>query len=69
MCCQAGRAAGVPPNQIKASLKAADSNREMKTKDIYNKTAQVVPELKQGLHQNEAFIAKPDEAEGGKDVC
>jgi hypothetical protein len=54
---KAGRAAGVPPNRIKASLKAADSSCEVKTRDIYNKTAQVVRELKQGLQQNEAFIA------------
>ena len=54
---KAGRAAGVPPNRIKASPKAADSSCEGKTRDIYNKTAQVVRELKQGLQQNEAFIA------------
>ena len=33
---RAGKAAGIPANRIKASLKAADPESEVNSRDIYN---------------------------------
>jgi hypothetical protein len=55
---RASKTAGVPVNRIKASLKAADPESEVSSRDIYNWTARIAREGRGGRPPNEALIEK-----------
>ena len=52
----ANQAAGIGAARTKAALKANDSDLEITTRDIYNKTAQKAREMRKGKEPNQALI-------------
>jgi hypothetical protein len=54
----ASKTTGVPVNRIKASLKAADPESGVGSRDIYNWTARITREGREGRPPNKALIEK-----------
>ena len=54
--------AGVVTSRIKRSLKAAEPDLEITSRDLYNQTAKIVLEIRQGQPPNEALIRELTEA-------
>ena len=55
---RAGKASGIPANRIKGQLKAAYPSLEIQSRDIYNWTARIARDVREGLPLNEALIQK-----------
>ena len=55
---KAGKAAGIPTNRIKASLKAADPESEVNSRDIYNQTTRIIRDGREGCLLNKVLIEK-----------
>jgi hypothetical protein len=58
----ANHTAGVPTNRIKRSLKTANPALEITSRDLYNQTAKLARDLRQGQPPNEALIQELSEA-------